>query len=179
MTILLTGERGVGKSTALRRALRGCGLGIGGFMTAFGDTRHAEDKTLWLLPWGETPDYSAGSVCARLGPGGRQVFPEVFDGLGARLLRQASADPACGLILMDELGFLEAGAAGFRQAVLSVLAGPKPVLGVVRRGLGVWQDVPLGEILEVTGENREDIPRLLRQRLLQSFPDAYQLLEET
>ena len=136
MTIFLTGERGVGKSTALRRALCGCGLNIGGFMTDFGDTRYGENKKLWLLPWSESPDFSAGQVCALLGPGGRQVFPEVFDGLGAELLRRAAGDDACGLILMDELGFLEAGAAGFRKAVLDVLAGPKPVLGVVRQGLG-------------------------------------------
>ena len=177
MTIFLTGERGVGKSTALRRALRGSSLRIGGFMTDFGETRYADDKTLWLLPWSETPDFSAGEVCARLGPGGRLVYPEVFDGLGAALLRSAALDPACGLILMDELGFLEAEAAGFREAVLSVLAGPKPVLGVVRQGLGAWRDADLGEVWEVTAENREEIPRQLRQRLERRFPEAFHSLE--
>ena len=108
MTIFLTGRQGVGKSTALRRALAGCGLGVGGFMTDFGDTRHKDSKTLWLLPWGREPDFSAGRVCARLRPGERQAFPEVFDDLGTALLRSAMEDPSCGLILMDELGFLEA-----------------------------------------------------------------------
>ena len=173
MTIFLTGERGVGKSTALRRALQGCGLTIGGFMTDFGDTRYGENKKLWLLPWSETPDFSAGQVCALLGPGGRQVFPEVFDSLGAELLRRAAADEACGLILMDELGFLEAGAAGFRKAVLDVLAGPKPVLGVVRQGLGAWQDAPLGELWEVTEENRDAVPDRLRRRLAALLPAAF------
>ena len=165
MTIFLTGEWGVGKSTALRRALAGGALGVGGFMTDFGETRREENKTLWLLPWQPEPDFAAGQVCARLGPHGRQVFPEVFDGLGAELLRAAALDPACQLLLLDELGFLEAEAAGFRAAVKSVLKGPKPVLGVVRKGLGVWQDVDLGEIWEVTEANREEIPRLLRRHL--------------
>ena len=173
MTIFLTGQRGVGKSTALRRALAGCGLGIGGFMTDFGDTRYSENKVLRLLPWAEMPDFSAGVTCALLGPGARQVFPEAFDGLGAELLYRAAADPACGLILMDELGFLEAEAAGFRAAVLDILTGPKPVLGVVRQGLGVWQDAPLGEVWEVTGENRDAVPALLRQRLGPLFPAAF------
>ena len=173
MTILLTGEQGVGKSTALRRALQGCGLMIGGFMTDFGDTRYGENKKLWLLPWAETPDFSAGQVCALLGPGGRQVFPEVFDGLGAELLRRAAGDDACGLILLDELGFLEEGAAGFRKAVLDVLAGPKPVLGVVRRGLGAWQDAPLGGLWEVTEENRDAVPDRLRRRLAALFPASF------
>ena len=173
MTIFLTGERGVGKSTALRRALQGCGLMIGGFMTDFGDTRYGENKKLWLLPWSESPDFSAGQVCALLGSGGKQVFPEVFDGLGAELLRRAAADEACGLILLDELGFLEAGAAGFRKAVLDVLAGPKPVLGVVRQGLGAWQDAPLGELWEVTEENRDAVPDRLRRRLAAFLPAAF------
>ena len=177
MTIFLTGERGAGKSTALRRALAGSGLRAGGFMTDFSDTRYAENKTLWLLPWVETPDFSAGNVCARLGPGGRQVFPEVFDGPGAALLEASASDPACDLILMDELGFLEAEAARFRAAVLSALAGPKPVLGVVRQGLGAWQDADLGEIWKVTAENREEIPRRLRQRLGSLFPEAFHSLE--
>ena len=163
----------MGKSTALRRALAGSGLRVGGFMTDFGDTRYADNKTLWLLPWAEQPDFSAGKVCARLGPGSRQVFPEVFDGLGETLLRASSADPACDLILMDELGFLEAEAAGFRAAVLEILTGPKPVLGVVRQGLGVWEGAPLGEIWAVTEENREEIPPLLRQRLIRQFPAAF------
>ena len=177
MTVFLTGQRGVGKSTALRRALAGCGLRIGGFMTDFGETRYAEDKTLWLLPWGEEPDFSAGEVCARMGPEGRLVRPEVFDGLGAALLRDSAHDPACGLILMDELGFLEAEAARFRAAVLSVLAGPKPVMGVVRQGLGAWQGVDLGEVWEVTEENREEVTFRLRQRIRAQLPAAFQNLE--
>ena len=106
-----------------------------------------------------------------MGPGGRVVFPEVFDGRGADLLRDAARESDCSLILMDELGFLEAEAAGFREAVLSVLAGPKPVLGVVRQGLGVWRDAPLGEIWTVTEENRDGIPPKLRQKLAARIPD--------
>ena len=170
MAILLTGQRGVGKSTALRRALAGSGLRVGGFMTDFGATRYEVSKTLYLLPWAETPDFSAGEVCARMGPGSRQAFPEVFDDLGASLLRASALDEACDLILMDELGFLEAEAVGFRAAVLDILTGPKPVLGVVRQGLGVWGGAPLGEIWEVTEENREEIPARLRQKLAQRFP---------
>ncbi len=179
MTIFLTGGRGVGKSTALRRALKGCGMGIGGFMTDFGDTRYEETRTLWLLPWGHTPDFSRGEVCARLGPGGRQVFPEVFDRLGAELLRRAGEDPACGLILMDELGFLEADAAGFRAAVLEALAGPKPVLGVVRLGFGVWGGAPLGEVWDVTEDNRDAVAARLRRRLESLCPGAFRSLEGT
>ncbi len=176
MKIFLTGGRGVGKSTALRRALAGCGLRIGGFMTDFGKTRYEENKSLWLLPWSETPDFSAGVLCARMGPGGRQVFPEAFDGAGSELLRAAAGDPACDLILMDELGFLEADAPRFRASVLSVLTGPKPVLGVVRQGLCAWRDAPLGEIWTVSESNRDAVPARLREKLAESFPEIGEAL---
>ncbi len=179
MTIFLTGERGVGKSTALRRALEGSGLRVSGFRTDFGGTRYEENKTLRLLPWGAPPGSPAGEICARMGPGGKQALPEAFDGLGARLLRDAGGDPACQLIVMDELGFLEAEAAGFRRAVLSALGGPKPVLGVVRLGLGAWAEAPLGEVWTVTEENRDAIPGALRRRLAPLFPAAFQHLEES
>jgi len=169
MTIFLTGERQVGKSTALRRYLRKSGLRARGFMTDFGTTRYNEEKTLLLLPWGDPPDYSAGQVCARIGLRNKQVDPPAFDLFGVRLLLEAAADPACGLIVMDELGFLEADAQQFRDTVLQVLSGPKPVVGVVRQGLGIWKGAPLGTLLTVTKENRDRIPDTLG-RILSSNP---------
>ena len=44
--------------------------------------------------------------------------PEVFDGLGAQLIKSA---PSGGIILMDELGFLENDARVFQSTVLRAL----------------------------------------------------------
>ena len=160
MPLFLTGTRQVGKSTALRKALAASGLRYGGVMTRF-DARHGERK-LYLLPYSVSEALPEGvpesAVCARMGAGGRQADPTVFDALGVRLLREAAADEAVDIVVIDELGFLEAEAEGFRAAVFEALRGPKPVLGVVREGLGAWSEAPLGEIIEVTEENRDVVP---------------------
>ena len=167
MPLFLTGPRGIGKSTALRRALAASGLRPGGIMTVFDAPRGSEEKRLWLLPWSPEPDYAAGAVCARMGPGGREVFPEVFDTLGVRLLEAAEGEESISPLVLDELGFLEIGAARFRETVLRLLRGPRPVLGVVRQGLGAWGDAPLGKLLELTEENREEVPARILEWLSQ------------
>lgn len=172
MNLFLTGERQIGKSTALRQALNSSGLRCGGVMTRF-DARQGE-RRLYLLPYSagsELPegiDLPESAVCARMGEGGRRPFPAVFDRVGAALLRQALADGDTQLIVIDELGFLESAAAEFRAAVLEVLRGPKPVLGVVRQGLGAWADAPLGTVLEVTAENRAAMPERVLEILRQA-----------
>lgn len=162
--IFLTGPRGVGKSTALAKALADFGPGVRGLVTRFDAPREVREKGLYLLPWGAS-DPVFGILCARVGGGRPQAYPEAFDGEGVRLLRSASEDPACRLIVVDELGFLESEALSFRAEVLRLLKGPKPVAGVVREGLGAWGNAPLGEVWTVTEENRDELALRLEERL--------------
>lgn len=164
MPLFLTGPRAAGKSTALRRAIAESSLRARGLRTCFDAPRDAQEKNLWLLPWDEEEDF-APVLCARVGPGRRVAFPEAFDGAGVRLLASASEDPETDLIVIDELGFLEADAAAFRSFVLSLLAGRKPVAGIVRQGLGVWDRAPLGELWNMTDSDREIMPARLAARL--------------
>ena len=53
----------------------------------------------------------------------------MFDTLGAQLIESA---PKGGIILMDELGFLENDARVFQSAVLCALDGDTPVLAAVK-----------------------------------------------
>lgn len=158
MKLFLTGDRGVGKSTALAAALQRSGLCYGGVQTTFGPWRGEEQRRLFLQPYGERPDYLPERVCAIVGGGLRRAEPEVFDTLGSAFLRRAMEDEAVQLIVLDELGFLERDALQFRAAVLEALEGEKSVLGVVRQGLGVWQDAPLGRVITVTERNRDSLP---------------------
>ena len=123
--LFFTGEIQVGKSTLLRKLLQKSGLRPGGAETGFGPWRADESRRLFLHPYGK-PDYSEGSVCARMGPEGKIVYPEVFDGRGAALVRAALNDPEADVVVLDELGFLEKDALEFRTAVLEALAGPNP-----------------------------------------------------
>ena len=171
MPLFLTGPRGIGKSTALGKALSAFGPGAGGLVTRFDQPRETREKGLYLLPWGET-DTASGVLCARVGTGRPEAYPEAFDGAGVRLLAEAAADPACRLVVIDELGFLEAEAGRFRREVLRLLTGPKPVVGVVREGLGAWTDAPLGELWTVTEENRDALALRLAERLREICPQA-------
>ena len=115
---------------------------------------------------------SVSAILSGGGPGGNLVCV----GRKGPFVKGCAGDPACDLILMDELGFLEADAPRFRASVLSVLTGPKPVLGVVRQGLGAWRDAPLGEIWTVSESNRDAVPARLREKLAESFPEIGEAL---
>lgn len=168
MPVFLTGPRGVGKTTALRRALAESGLRARGLRTCFDAPRGAETKNLYLLPWNEEEERDFPPVlCARIGPRGAAALPEAFDDAGTALLAAAAADPAADIVLIDELGFLEAKASRFRAAVTALLAGPKPAAGAIRLGLGCWRDAPLGDLWEMTEADRADIPRRLAVHLME------------
>lgn len=83
---------------------------------------------------------------------------ERFDRLGCRALERSSG---CDLIVMDELGPHEADAVLFHTAVLDLLDGTVPILGVLQAPAErFWPDIvkhPGVRLLEVTKENREDL----------------------
>ena len=57
--------------------------------------------------------------------------PEVFDTLGAQLIKSA---PEGGIILMDELGFLENDARAFQSTVMRALDGETPAVSYTHLG---------------------------------------------
>ena len=157
--IVITGQRGVGKTTLLERLLAHCTVPISGFVTR-GTERDADGfHSVHMFP----ASAQSGEFCEvnRVGTSNRRVktsFPQVFDTLGVALL---SADPGS-VIVMDELGFMEREAMDFRAAVMKCLDGDIPVIAVVR----MKEDEPfLQEILAhpdvcvytVTPENRDAI----------------------
>ena len=128
--ILICGERGVGKSTLIRRLLAESTLPVGGFLTcrlpqADGDGMFPIYLHAAALPPEERPydpEHLVGTCDSR-----RSVrYPEAFDRLGPPLLTSG------GLLVMDELGFLENDAHRFQAAVLAALDGSTPVLAAVK-----------------------------------------------
>lgn len=166
MHIFLTGSRGVGKSTVLDRTVELLGIRPGGFRTGF-----APDRTrLCLWPAWERPDWSEAHTVARLVDGRLTGDPAAFDRLGPAILWESL--PWTRLLVLDELGWLEAGAPAFQGTVRACLAGPVPVLGVVKpphERRGTWLeglvDTPGGTLVEVDPANRLDLPVFLAARL--------------
>ena len=165
MYVFLTGPSGVGKSTALDRALALLKTVPGGFRTGFAPDR----QRLCLWPAWKAPDWSEEHTVARMVQGRLTGAPAAFDRLGTAIL--AESRPWAGLLVLDELGWLEREALDFQRAVRDCLAGTAPVLGVVKpncqRG-GTWLEplvqTPGGTVVTVDVANRDNLPDLLAEQ---------------
>ena len=131
--LLICGERGVGKSTLIRRLLEHSTREVGGFVTK---RLPVADENgffpIYLYPTSQSEGERCNETANLVGTCDSRSsirHPEVFDGLGAQLIKSA---PSGGIILMDELGFLENDAKVFQSAVLCALDGDTPVLAAVK-----------------------------------------------
>jgi len=170
MHIFLQGIKGVGKSTVIRKTLdiitSRTPLLLGGFFTWKG---RKDDLNLYIhsARRGNESDLFCVAMAGE-GKGKYKCGIQVFEREGVRLLDQSrDAD----LIIMDELGYMESNAPGFRQAVLNIINGSIPVFGVLRLGDVPWHDEikrnPHVTIYDVNEENRDNLPRELAD-ILQS-----------
>jgi nucleoside-triphosphatase len=166
----LTGRPGAGKSTAIRRVTERLTCGIGGFKTVMAPAGAPGRFHIYILPYGADAAELVSLAPAALrdrATDGFRAFPEVFDREGTAILR---ASAGSGLIVMDELGFMEAEAFAFQQAVFDALDGDIPVLGVIKpararidtqflRNIRARPDV---RIIELAPDNREAVLETLR-----------------
>ena len=127
--LLICGERGVGKSTLIRRLLEHSTREVGGFVTK--RLPIADENgffPIYLYPASQKEDERRNETANLVGTCDSRSsirHPEVFDTLGAQLIESA---PEGGIILMDELGFLENDARAFQSTVMRALDGETPVL---------------------------------------------------
>lgn len=158
--ILLNGDRGVGKSTLIRRLLAENERPVYGFFTK----KLAADKTgfhpIYIHPAGRPAEARAHTDENLIGTCDtvtHNIELDVFNTLGVRYL--AEARPG-GLIVMDELGFMEAEAEAFVQAVFTALDGEIPVIAAVK----TRYDVPFlnavrahknARVYDVTADTRD------------------------
>ena len=153
--IFLTGERQIGKSTAVSKALQMLNVTPGGFRTAGANVKEDGSSDVMLYPAEMRPE--DGQKAAHRMPDKREAYPEIFDTYGASLLKRPAK-----LILMDELGFLESDAKTFQQTVCETLDGATPVLGVIRNKKTAFLDAVRTRddiiLLTLTKENRDFIP---------------------
>ena len=174
--ILLTGERGSGKSTVcstLRDFVAGRGLGCGGFLTRrdFDDAGTTCGLSIENVATGEGHRLAA----TRENLGGPRIGPFSMDAamlaLGVQLARSAF-DANLDLVFLDEIGPLElAQGLGFAPAIPLVARHPRvAVILVVRPALveaAAGQLAPrVGRVEIVTRENRDLLPRRLGEEIL-------------
>ena len=161
--ILLCGNRRSGRSSMIRRLLEDTAMPAGGFMTRTLNTRADGYHEIYMFPYGE-PDPRPFEHChiGDCNTRERVIHNEVFNGLGVQLLC-ADTD---GILVMDEIGFMESGAEDFCAAVLECLNGDQPVLAALRTSI----DTPFirqvlacekARIVEMHPERFEEIYREL------------------
>lgn len=163
--ILICGERHSGKTYLTERLLGECRVPLYGFMTKIMVNREDGYHEIYMFPAGDsakvmTEENHVGNCNTRQ----RTVNLRVFDTLGVKLLNEAKTD---GIIVMDELGFMEAGSPGFCRAVLERLDGDIPVLATVKAGgmdvefLKKVRNHPNAELYMVNPENRDELYKTL------------------
>jgi len=175
--IFLTGERRSGKTTIINKIISRQPKKnlIKGFRT-YKRANHIPDHDCVLLESvnGSTTDDTGNTVelnthIIRSYDKKRsdvRLYPKVFNTVGVGLLsNNANTD----LIIIDEIGFLEADAKLFQNTVIRLLDGNIPVLGAIRLESNPFLDRvrehPKVEIIKVTPENREELVDLIERRL--------------
>ncbi len=157
LNLFLTGNVGVGKSTAIRSFLQKANFSYGGF-----ETKLEADR---VIIRDLTSDKT--EVVARREGSNWKVRREGFEGLGKSAIEHALLTKD--IVVMDELGRFELGCKGFQKAVFLAISSDTNVLGVLKAESNPFLDRIRGLkeviVIEVTEENRKFIPNLIEEKI--------------
>lgn len=92
--------------------------------------------------------------------------------VGVKAIERAVAE--CDIIIIDELGPMELHSTPFVSAVEVALATPKKLLGTIHKHashplVAEIKENPSYQIVEVTLDNRDSLPRMLLERVDQGI----------
>lgn len=157
--IVIAGKRHVGKTTLVNRLLEKYEGPVYGFRTASGTSMRKGFRSFFIFPAGS--DERIESEENHIGDGngkGPVAYPEVFNNYGVRCL-QAEPD---GIIVMDELGFMEKDADRFCARVLELFDGDIPILATAKSGhdiefLNKLLDHPNADVYYIDVNNRDEL----------------------
>lgn len=155
--ILIGGERGAGKSTLIEKLLQSNARPVYGFITKRLEADATGFHPIYIHPAGAAERaYTQENLIAMCNSKIHDPALDVFNVLGVRYLE---AKPG-GIVVMDELGFLESRADAFVKKVMETLDGDIPVLAAVKTRFDVpfLNEVrahPKAALYTVTPENRD------------------------
>ncbi len=159
MKVFLYGCRGSGKSTIIQKLLFELGVKPCGFMTVCDTADNSGSRSVHIInaAGGDMPcDGNRAGRC--YADGSWQSYPEVFDETGVELLTFGVRPD---LVVMDEIGFMEADAARFQKRVLDILDSDYTVIGVIKPLHDAFMQRVLGrsdvKTIEVTKSGREKV----------------------
>ena len=172
MHALIVGDRGVGKSTLIRRVLQELNRPVFGFETK------KEEQLEDPLRGCPIYIYDAGKPHIRtphnlIGYHKEQDIPAItaaFDRYAPSLMGPVAENA---VVELDEIGFLEASAENFCHAVLHLLDGRNPVIAAVKNRehpfLDAVRNHPNARCFYITAKNRdtlyEEVLAFIKQQL--------------
>ena len=164
--VFLTGAIRSGKSTAVNAALKLLQpRRIGGFHTVRSSTDIPEALgAVYIVPAnGEAALDKDHLVGIRWGNNKFTAYAEAFETGGCEIL--AATPPDADIIVMDELGVMEQNSPSFCTAVLRLLDGKLPVLGVIKPQASPLLDAirahGKSKVIELTEGNRDSLPDII------------------
>ena len=161
--ILIVGKNGVGKSTLIQKLSDAIPAPVSGMITK--KERAGADGfcPVYIHRYGAPRRYDTENRIGKCREGGSVAYPEAFD----RFAQQMNF-PLDGVIVLDELGFLESNAPLFTAKVLRILDEAPLVIAAVRDKQTPFLDAvrahPRAACFSITEENRD----ALTERLLES-----------
>ena len=172
MHALIVGDRGVGKSTLIRRCLKELNCPVFGFETK--KEEQLEDPLrgcpIYIYDAGkphfQTPENLIGYHKERDIP----AITAAFDRYAPSLMGSVAENA---VVELDEIGFLEAKSEAFCQAVLHLLNGKNPVIAAVKNRehpfLEAVRNHPNARCFYINAENRdalyEEVLLFMKQQL--------------
>ena len=160
MHTLIVGDRGVGKSTLIRRVLQELNRPVFGFETKKEAT--LEDPVrgcpIYIYDAGKSHIRTSNNLIGYHKERDMPAITAAFDRYAPKLLEPM---PEAALVELDELGFLEARSEAFCRAVLGLLDGDRPVLAAVKDRdipfLNAIRAHPAARCFHITEENRDEL----------------------
>lgn len=156
---LIVGPRGVGKSTLIRRVLTELGRPVFGFETRKEDrfATESEGSPVYIYQAGQPHFQRDDNLVGWSGNKDSCTTKAAFDRYAPKLRMPIPEDH---IILLDELGFMEASSEDFCEAVLALLDGDIPVIAAVKdKNIPFLEEVrshPKGKCFYISEENRDE-----------------------
>ena len=161
--ILICGKRQAGKTTLLNRIISESSLPVYGYRTQMERSNEDGCGHVYLYPIdrGEhhrSEDNEVGVTRERV----IRVNSDVFNGLGCALLEAAKSD---GMIVMDEIGYMEDNAEEFCRSVRAAFDADIPVLASIKdtehksRHIQTILNHPKAKVFMLDQDNRDEIYR--------------------
>lgn len=160
--ILICGERKVGKTTLIEKLINEIDKPVYGFLTRMFDADPEGYFPIYMFSPNDSErirnnENHIGNCNGK----DRSINTSVFDNLGVKLLKKQD-----GILVMDELGFMEADSTVFCDAVLNHFDNDEHLIATAKSNIDIdflnkLRSHPKAIVVELSKENRDEMYKKL------------------